>query len=480
VEQGLLPNIQLLLKKGAWGITENPLGLYVGAVWPSFYTGVSPAEHSRYCFKQLRPGTYDTPRFCPSDVTAPPFWEALSHAHKKVAIIDVPKTFPSPKHNGIHIVDWGAHDPEKFETWPAYLSEEVQKHFGQDIIGDCNALRTNATDFIQLGKALKSRAAQKTDLVTYFLEQGEWDCFLTVYSESHCVGHQCWHLHDPEHPRHNPDMAKMTGDLIKDVYIRLDEEIGKLLERSGPNTVVMFLASHGMGPHYDATFLLDTILQRLEIGVPMSISKRVRVANRVKQPWKKFPYPIRHLALPLTKWIKGRLKPKTSPINQRKWFQVPNNDVYGGIRINLKGREPQGIVETGPHLEKTYQELSEGLLHFTNLETGEPLVKRVLRTSDIYKGRYVDHLPDLLVEWNRVTPISRIHSTKTGPIEGEYTKCRTGDHTSQGMFILAGPGIKAGQVEQSVTVMDLAPTIGDILDVDLGKVEGKSILPLVD
>jgi predicted AlkP superfamily phosphohydrolase/phosphomutase len=248
-------------------------------------------------------------------------------------------------------------------------------------------------------------------------------------------------------------MAKMTGDLIKDVYIRLDEEIGKLLERSGPNTVVMFLASHGMGPHYDATFLLDTILQRLEIGVPMSISKRVRVANRVKQ---------------------------TSPINQRKWFQVPNNDVYGGIRINLKGREPQGIVETGPHLEKTYQELSEGLLHFTNLETGEPLVKRVLRTSDIYKGRYVDHLPDLLVEWNRVTPISRIHSTKTGPIEGEYTKCRTGDHTSQGMFILAGPGIKAGQVEQSVTVMDLAPTIGDILDVDLGKVEGKSILPLVD
>ena len=460
-------------------VSEKPQGLYVGAVWPSFYTGVSPAEHSRYCFKQLRPGTYDTPRFRPTDVTCPPFWETLSRANKKVAVIDVPKTFPSPNLNGIHIVDWGAHDPEKFETWPAHLSQDIQNRFGKDALGDCNGDRTHATEFTRLVEILKSRAAQKTNLTTYFLEQGEWDCFLTVYSESHCVGHQCWHLHDPEHPRHNPDVAKMTGDLIKDVYIMLDTEIGKLLERSGPDTVVMFLASHGMGPHYDASFLLDTILQRLEVGVPMSLPKRIKVAKKVKHPWKKLPYPIRQLALPLITWIKDQLILKTSPIHLRKWFKVPNNDVYGGIRINLKGREPQGIVEAGLQFEQTCQALTDDLLKFTNLDTGESLVTRVLRTSDIYKGKYVDHLPDLLVEWNRTTPISRIHSPKTGPIEGQYTKCRTGDHQPQGMFILSGPGIKAGKVEQSVTVMDLAPTIGDLLNVDLGRVEGKSILPLV-
>jgi hypothetical protein len=47
---GHLPHIRALLGRAAWGVTRNPLGLFVGAVWPSFYTGVSPARHGRYCY----------------------------------------------------------------------------------------------------------------------------------------------------------------------------------------------------------------------------------------------------------------------------------------------------------------------------------------------------------------------------------------------------------------------------------------------
>ena len=477
-EEGSLPTLQRLLKEGAWGITENPSGLYVGAVWPSFYTSASPAEHSRYCFRQIIPGTYDTPKFLPMDVKKPPFWDALSRDNKKVAVVDVPKTFPSADLNGIHIVDWGAHDPYKFDTWPPHLAHEVVKRFGQDTIGNCNAYRNTPSDFNGFCESLKKRAAKKTDLVTYFLDQGGWDCFVTVYSESHCVGHQCWHLRDPQHPRHDPAVSRVTGDLIKEVYIALDLEIAKLLERVGPDTMVMIFASHGIGPHYDGTFLLDEILQRLQ-GIQLPQPYLSKVVKRARRPWSKLPFSFRRLARPFTSMVKTRVEPKPSLFHKLKYFCIPNNDVYGGIRINLKGREPQGIINSGAQFERTCQELAEDLLNFTNLETEDCVVRRVLRTSDLYQGKYLDNLPDLLVEWNRNAPISKIYSPKTGIIEGEYTKCRTGDHKPNGMFFLYGPGVKAGKVSRSVSVMDFAPTIAEFLEASLGPVEGNSILPHV-
>ena len=76
-KDGSLPVFKKLLGNAAWGVVDNPPGLYVGAVWPSFYTGLSPTRHHRYCYEQLRPGTYENYRFQPiSDMQAEPFWVA--------------------------------------------------------------------------------------------------------------------------------------------------------------------------------------------------------------------------------------------------------------------------------------------------------------------------------------------------------------------------------------------------------------------
>ena len=76
--------------------------------------------------------------------------------------------------------------------------------------------------------------------------------------------------------------------------------------------------------------------------------------------------------------------------------------------------------------------LERDLLAFTNVETGAPVVRRVWRVDQVYSGPRMDHLPDLIVEWNRDAPIARVHSEKTGEISGTYTKCRTGDHSAHG------------------------------------------------
>ncbi|MEE4379811.1 MAG: alkaline phosphatase family protein [Candidatus Competibacteraceae bacterium] len=481
---GDLPNFNRLLAGSAWGVTQSPVGLYVGAIWPSFYTAVSPARHGRYCYKQLQSGSYDVQRVSPRDVQAEPFWNALSQAGKRVAVIDVPKTYPAELENGLHIVDWGSHDPDPvgFSVWPESTACEIQEKFGVDSMHSCNAFRTTSDEFRNFRDALIERVDKKTRLDSYFLEQGDWDCFVTCFSESHCVGHQCWHLHDKHHRKYDPAMRIAVGDPLKDVYRSIDKAIGTLMDKAGSDANVVVFASHGMGPHYDATFMLDDILRRLEGEKPARFKRQL--ASLVTPVWKLLPLRLRKLARPLRRKTRVRLgvdqvDPTPGQLACRKSFSIPNNDAYGGIRINLVGREPKGIVSPGEEYEALCKSLCADLTGLINVTSGEPLVNRVLRSADIYQGRNAHLLPDLLVEWNRSAPVSEVYSPKTGTIYGEYKKCRTGDHKPEGVFFASGPAITPGEIKQPVSVMDLAPTITSLVGVKLTGVEGKPIAAVI-
>ena len=477
---GYLPNFKKLLNNSAWGVTQSPIGLYVGAIWPSFYTGVSPAKHGRYCYQQLQPNSYDVRRISPRDVKAEPFWNELSRSGKRVAVIDVPKTFPAELKDGLHIVDWGSHDPDPdgFSVWPESMANEIQEKFSSDGMHNCNAFRITGEDFRDFSDALIRRIEKKTQLDTYFLEQGNWDCFLTVFSESHCVGHQCWHLHDKRHQKYDASLVDVVGDPLKDVYQAIDTAIGKLIEKAGSDAHVMVFASHGMGPHYDATFMLDDILHSLEGKKPNR--PKHNLATFVTPLWKLLPQRVRKLARPLRRKARvslglDKVDPTPTQLAGRKYFSIPNNDAYGGIRINLAGREPQGIITSGEEYDAVCKSLLEDLMGFVNESSGEPLVNRVLRSADLYQGENAHLLPDLLVEWNRNAPVSKVYSHKTGTIYGEYKKCRTGDHKPEGLFFASGPSIAPGHINGPNSVMDLAPTIASLTGVELTGVEGKSI-----
>lgn len=474
---GILPTFQLLSREATWGLIRNPVGFYVGAVWPSFFTGLSPSRHGRYCYRQIRSGSYEITSFRASEIKAEPFWAGLDRLGKRVAVIDVPKTFLCNDFNGLQIVDWGTHDPDPagFCASPPSVGEEIISRFGRDPVGICDRKRTSAAQFELLRDQLVQRVEIKTDLSRYFLDRGEWDLFLTVFSESHCVGHQCWHLHDVSHPRHDPMIAGSIGDPIKDVYRATDAAIGALLKHVGSETDVVVLASHGMGPHYDATFILGEMLERIE-KMRLSNPKR-RIAGVVRWCWNKLPARLRVNLRPLRTPIRrtiGQIVP-TPDIGTRKCFEVPNNDVYGGIRINLAGREPNGRVRPGHEFDNFCEALTRDLLSFVNLETGKPLVRNVIRTADFYEGEQIAELPDLLVEWDRVAPISRVYSDVTGTIEGKYRGIRSGDHKPDGVFFAVGPSFGAGRLDSSVSIMDFAPTVADLLGVSLPRVDGVSL-----
>lgn len=474
---GLLPTFQNLLQKAAWGVTTSPVGFYVGSLWPSFATGISAARHGRYSYSQLTTGSYQTYRYNILDLKGERFWDTLSHAGRRVAIIDVPLTPPSENLNGIQITDWGVHkanNKDIFYTWPPSLLPEIEAEFGRDPIRRCNDIQHTPEGFKDFRDKMIARTNKKEALSKKFLTQGEWDLFLTVFTEPHCVGHQCWHIHDSTHPKHQPALVKALGDPVQDLYKALDASIGKLLAEVGPETMVFVLASHGMGLHDGVGSFLNAILRRLEKVEDPNPSPLGKLLKSFRKPLGKLLKPLlRKSNAPV-----GDFAAVTLNVSDRKCFVLPNNDACGAIRINLVGREPQGKVQPGTEYEEFCQQLTEDLMAIVNDRTGEPVVQKVLRTSDYYQGEELDNLPDLIVEWNRKPPIPSVSSPKIGKLKNSYGGVRTGDHKPDGLFFVTGPGVKPGQIEQPTSVLDFAPTLAHLLHVPLPYAEGK-VIPAV-
>jgi predicted AlkP superfamily phosphohydrolase/phosphomutase len=466
---GTLPTFRRLFRDGAWGISENPPGFFVGAIWPSFWTCVGPDRHGRTCYEQLRPGTYETFRVRPTDVRGPAFWNALSDAGRRVAVVDIPKTLVTPSFNGVHVVDWGTHDPDWDGplTWPTALADELVSRYGRNPVSNCNEHGREGR-YEDLRDALLGRIETKRRMLRDLLATERWDAVIAAFADSHCVGHQCWHVHDPSHAGHDDDLARRIGDPVRDVYAALDRAVGDVIEAAGPETDVIVLGSHGMHAHYNATFLLDAMLRRIEN--PRAPAPRTQ--SRMKRAWRVVPRPVRRLLSPFTGRARSRLG--ISDAASRRFFPVPNGDLYGAIRVNLVGREPQGRVQPGDEFERVCASLQADLAGFVNADTGAPAVACVWRTRDVYHGPLIDHLPDLIVEWNREAPFARVRAEKTGEIAGEYTRCRTGEHTPHGIFFATGPTVTAGSIGHPVSVMDFGPTIAERLGVALPDVEGRS------
>jgi predicted AlkP superfamily phosphohydrolase/phosphomutase len=266
---------------------------------------------------------------------------------------------------------------------------------------------------------------------------------------------------------------------MRDVYVALDAAVGRLLAAAGPRTHVFVLCSHGMGTCAGGNFLLDEVLCRLE-GIRPPV-RRWRALDTLLWFWQRLPWSVRARLASIRDPLVRRIDEKRPlPDVDRRCFQVPHNDAYGALRINVRGREPAGRVERGAEYDELCASLTRDLMALRNADTGAPVVNRVLKMADLYGGPNVDALPDLLVEWNRDAPIRRATSEKTGLVSGTDRQHRSGDHKPDGLFFATGPGFGSGPLAERVSVLDFAPTIASLLSVPLPGVEGRPIRELLE
>lgn len=496
---GLLPNIARLLAEGARAAIRNSYGLFVGATWVDFATGVTPDRHGFYCWDSIDPASYRY-RLNPPEIRHPAFWNRLAGAGRRVCVIDVPHSSHEESPNGVAIAEWGCHDRHHgFHSQPPELALEIAARFGQHpVLGITPYSRRNfapddeahragcrrtQAELKALTEGLVSGAARKADLSISLLRERRWDLFLTVFGESHAAGHQLWHLHDPRHHDFDPEAQRAVGgDPIALVYQALDEAVGRILREIDGKATVLLLCSHGMGRHHDGTHLLAEILRRFDRhyrgGARFAALDRFQRASQALLPAADriaeaigVPEPIRWT---LARKLGARDLGFRMERARQAFFIAPNNHVYGGIRFNLAGREAGGWL-TPDEMEGLADRLAEDLPKLVNVETGGRVVRSVTRTARFHRRSAGDAMPDLLIDWERSAPLEAVVSPEIGTVRALYRGWRTGDHRLAGMLVARGPGLPAGRAFPRIVMRDLPATIAARFNVALDGVDGAPI-----
>ncbi|MEM8917137.1 MAG: hypothetical protein AAGC83_14950, partial [Pseudomonadota bacterium] len=369
-----------------------------------------------------------------------------------------------------------------FRTQPAELAEEIEQKFGLDTLDGLMCDRHHPTTLEEqtwFRDALIERAKRKADIAIDQLSKGGWDYFEVAFSEVHCGGHHCWHLHDVTDVDHDPEILRALGNNpLLDIYIAMDKAVGRVIEAAGTEPMIFVYCSHGMGAEHSGTRMLDRMLVQLEGATPRNY--RNPVLDTARTVWRSLPEGLRRGLKPMQRkaWV-SMMNDGFQPNRQsRKFFEVYLNNRSAGVRINLKGREPNGIVEPGSDYEGLVDSLMEDLRAFTNVESGESVVEECVPLIREATGSNAETLPDIAVTWNTKHPIRRVSSAKTGEVVNEKLSVRTGDHKPIGQFYAIGPTVEPRKLNQPVNTVDFSPTFASVLGIPIPESDGFPITVL--
>jgi predicted AlkP superfamily phosphohydrolase/phosphomutase len=251
----------------------------------------------------------------------------------------------------------------------------------------------------------------------------------------------------------------------------LDQALGELLDHLPADTAVMVVSGDGVRPNRCGWYLLPTVLERLGLTCPPASDEGAApspsLIGRVKRLVP--PSTRRLIADSLPWWIRDQIGAREQAGNidwsRTRAFTLPT-DLEGCIRINLKGREPEGIVEPGAEYEALCRELHSELQALTNPDTGAAAVRHVWIRNEIFPGERQEHLPDVIVTWNDAAPFTTLSSPRIGRVQGETADLRPGTHSPYGFLLAGGTGVPPGGHSRG-HLADVAPTILRLLGLDL-------------
>jgi len=505
VAAGRLPTLARLLQDGSHAPLQSVLHPFTAQAWTSMVTGANPGKHRIFDFWERDFSVYGFRLTNASFRALPALWTLLSQAGRRVIVLNVPMTYPPEPVNGVLVSGWDTPGLGVAFTHPPALKAGLSALAGGQpyvIVPDdwkYSAARRDDRVLSELQREIDVRFT----VVTSLMAREPWDLCFFVVSALDGASHFLWKHHDPNHPLYNADETAryFDEDPMLQVYQRADQRLGELLDRLPADTRVLVVSDHGEGPLGDVEIHLNLWLAGrglLKMCRPGS-SRTLRSATR----W---------LAARLVDWGKhllyGRVSFSTLARLRRLWpdrlrtilseeaffpgvdwsqTQAYSEEVRGNIWINLRGRDPQGIVEPGPAYEALRDQIIAELPSLTDPRTGRRLVKRVWRREELFNGPYVECFPDLLVEagypdlfrprgsYQGMEPVRHL------TVEEMRQRRVTGCHRSTGIFLAWGPGIRAGVALPLIRITDVAPTTLYLLGEPIpGWMDGRVLTEIVE
>jgi predicted AlkP superfamily phosphohydrolase/phosphomutase len=464
---GALPCLERLFAGCPLVRLDTPSRVIQGTVWPSLLTGASPGRHGLYLQQQLQNGTYAIVETFADHVRLKRFYEHMEDAGLRCGLADLPSDRPAKRVRGVQVVEWSTEFAMwRYETRPRSFARYIRSRIGINPMTSHWNSGDSQDSHTRLCSALETSTRMKAQLGEALLARPDLDLVFLVFGEAHKAGHWLWKYQDEGHPNHEPSASELRQGLLN-CYKQIDRALAQLTALVRPEDNLIVLSDHGMQPAYRGDHLVDLILERL--GYLTYLAERspgggTREADSLAHAARR--------VLGRGKSAVKRLAPRAliAAVNRRKnsfptvdWrrtraFSLPT-DRNSHIRLNLEGREPQGVVKPGAAYESMLDEIEAAFRSLINPRTGGPAVEEVFRVRSLFPGERSEDLPDLSILWSAEAPIDEVTSPRTGLIRHSIRELRSGNHRAEGFLLARGPRFKQGAQESQGHILQIAPTL---------------------
>ena len=436
-----LPHINTLQNRGLYGVIRSLVPPASPHAWIASQSGRSPGSYGIWDNVYRDEFTYKIDNYVDSsviDMKIQCLHYILPRIGQKIAMIDVPGTFPAPEIPGGYCLSSGADDAEMGEAaWPAALRDEIGKILGRNFIGKpkvlCTDQRVESQDLL---KAVYTMDEQRVTLLKYFLHERNCDYVFGVLPGLKYVCRYILGCCD----------EKDYVTLLRQYYSSLDQLIGRLLE-TDDDTAIFVFSPYSKQPAGGCINLNEWLIDAGYLTLksyprsPMRFTPDIVDWNRTYC------------------WSKGKM---------------------GQIYFNVKGREPFGIVDR--------DDLNELILGLSKkagesfCSNGATLHTTIIKRDEVHSGRYCEYGPDVFAcfdhyRWNTDDGLG---NGRGQVISLKKIREANGMH---GYFCLCGPGIPNQGNLGVISLLCIAPTVMDILrlephqDMEESSVLGKTMFP---
>lgn len=326
------------------------------------------------------------------------------------------------------------------------LAEKVGTFYTTGMVEDHGGLNNGRFGEAAYLEQCELALREREKMMLYELDRFDGGLFFCLFDTPDRVQHMFWRFGEQQHPANRGVVPTEWKQVIEQHYRACDATVGRALQYADEQTLVIVLSDHGMnsfqrGVHLN-TWMHDAGLLALKTGTKPS-SEAGDFFHNVD--WSR----TKAYALGL-----------------------------GGIYLNLRGREGQGVVGDGES-DAVREAITKGLTELGDPVGGRKPVRRVVKREQVYAGAYTHEAPDLLVHFAdgyRVSWPTALGGVPAGHFEDNVKKW-AGDHVIDPALVPGVLFMNQSFDEACASLLDLAPTILAALGVPAGTVmEGKSLL----
>ncbi len=274
---------------------------------------------------------------------------------------------------------------------------------------------------------VKQAFKERRDLLNLELGRFKKGILFCYFGMPDIIQHMFWRYIDPGHPFYNAAGANKYKFTIDEWYERMDAVLGDAMKHIGPQDTIIVLSDHGFNTFRRSVHINSWLMEN------------------------------GYLALKDPAATSGGPMFRDVDWSKTKAYALG----FGGIYINQKGRERDGVVSPGKETEALKTEIIDEMKLWRDDRNNAMVIHHIYRNEEIFWGDYARQAPDLFVGFNIGYEAS--WQTALGEVPNvlieDNLKKWSGSHLNDPSLV---PGIllvNRKVAKQNPSIYDLPPTI---------------------